>query len=191
MEILNIRNAKYIEPTNTFIDLILETDEGDMPFTYHPDDDAPASKEVKARLGSFTIDPYVPYVPTLDELKAEKTAYIQQQSNAAVNALKAGYTIGEIESFAQQKKGALDIKAGVESEEATYVKTLADIRVDNGDVILGALIGADRYTAFADKILANALAAEQATIAILGKQQGLEMQVRLASSKEQLDAIVW
>jgi hypothetical protein len=39
MNILNIRNAKYIEPTNTFIDLILETDEGDIPFTYHPDDE--------------------------------------------------------------------------------------------------------------------------------------------------------
>jgi hypothetical protein len=75
--------------------------------------------------------------------------------------------------------------------EATYVILLADTRVANGDVILGALEGAERYSAFAQRILANAQEAEQATLAIIGKQQGLEVRARLATTPEQLENIVW
>jgi hypothetical protein len=191
MNILGIKNAKYIEDTNTFIDLVLETDEGDMPFCFHTADDAPASKYVMSKLGTFPVAPYIPPVIPFDTLQTEKIAYIQNESNKAINALTAGYTVGERESFAQQKKGAEDILAARSSVEATYVTLLADTRVANGDSILGALEGAERYAAFAQRILANAQEAEQATLAIIGKQQGLEVRARLATTKEELDAIVW
>jgi len=58
-------------------------------------------------------------------------------------------------------------------------------------VQLGAYEGAERYAAFATRILANAQEAEQATLAIIGKQQGLEVQARLATTPEQLENIVW
>ena len=191
MNILGIKNAKYIEDTNTIIDLVLETDEGDMPFGYHPADDAPATEYVRSKMGTFPVAPYVPPVIPFETLQAEKIAYIQNESNKAINALTAGYTVGERESFAQQKKGAEDILAARSSVEATYVTLLADARVANGDVILGAYEGAERYAAFATRILANAQEAEQATLAIIGKQQGLEVRARLATTKEELDAIIW
>lgn len=191
MNILGIKNAKYIEDTNTIIDLVLETDEGDMPFGFHPADDAPATEYVRGKLGTFPVEPYAPPVIPFETLQTEKIAYIQNESNKAINALTTGYTVGERESFAQQKKGAEDILAARSSVEATYVTLLADTRVANGDVILGAYEGAERYAAFAQRILANAQEAEQATLAIIGKQQGLEVRARLATTKEELDAIVW
>ena len=191
MNILGIKNAKYIEDTNTIIDLVLETDEGDMPFGFHPADDAPATEYVRSKLGTFPVAPYVPPVIPFETLQTEKIAYIQNESNNAINAITAGYTVGERESFAQQKKGAEDILAARSSVEATYVTILADTRVASGDTILGALEGAERYAAFAQRILANAQEAEQATLAIIGKQQGLEVLARLATTPEQLENIVW
>ena len=57
MNILGIKNAKYIEDTNTIIDLVFETDEGDMPFSFHPADDAPATEYVRGNLGTFPVAP--------------------------------------------------------------------------------------------------------------------------------------
>jgi hypothetical protein len=37
----------------------------------------------------------------------------------------------------------------------------------------------------------NALTAEQAIVSIVGKQQGLEVLARLATTPEQLENIVW
>jgi len=192
MNFIGIGNARYVEPTETLIDLELETDKGIIPFTFDPSDTAPATEYVRERLSTMTPAPYkAPPPPSLEGLKAEKIAYIQNESNEAINALTAGYTVGERESFAQQKKGAEDILDSVNSVEATYVTLLADTRVANGDVILGALEGAERYSAFAQRILSNAQEAEQATLAIIGKQQGLEVRARLATTPEQLENIVW
>ena len=193
MNILGIKNAKYIEDTNTFINMVLETDVGDMPFVYHPADDAPATEYVRSKMGTFPVAPYIPPVIPFGTLRAEKIAYIQTMSNNAISALTAGYTLGEKESFAQQKKGAEDIilDTYVDTVEASYVRQLADIRVANGDTVIGALEAEDRYRAFAQRILANAQEAEQATLAIIGKQQGLEVRARLATTPEQLENIVW
>ena len=77
MNIFGIKNAKYIEDTNTIIDLVLETDEGDLPFTYNPIDDAPATEYVREKMGTFPIAIYEPPPPpTLYELKAAKRAEI-------------------------------------------------------------------------------------------------------------------
>lgn len=193
MNILGIKNAQYVEETNTTIDMVLETDEGDMPFGFHPADNAPATEYVRSKLGTFPVAPYAPPVIPFETLQTEKIAYIQTMSNSAINAITAGYTIGERESFAQQKKGAEDIilDTYVDTVEAAYVRQLADIRVSNGDTILGALEAEDRYRAFAQRILSNAHEAEQATLAIIGKQQGLEVRARLATTPEQLENIVW
>jgi hypothetical protein len=43
----------------------------------------------------------------------------------------------------------------------------------------------------AGRIAANAAAAAQATIAILGLQQGLEVRARNAETVEELEAITW
>ncbi len=178
MNILNIRNAKYIEPTNTFIDLILETDEGDIPFTYHPDDDAPASKEVKARLGTFAIDPYIPYVPTLDELKAAKIAEI----GAAFNTYVSGRT---------------PVSLGWDMQF-----NLRDIQMVDGAIRIMETTGdTEGYLTDADNVNHYGLTIDQMKQALLemgtaflmahAKKQQLRDAVGAATSAEQLDAIVW
>ena len=77
MNILGIKDARFIEETGTIIDLVLETDEGDLPFAYNPIDDAPATEYVREKMGTFPIAIYEPPPPpTLDELKAAKRAEI-------------------------------------------------------------------------------------------------------------------
>lgn len=72
MIIQSIKNARYITEDG-WIDMTLVTDEGDIPFTYSPDDDAQASRWIRDNLSGLTIAPYVPPPPpTLEELKAEK-----------------------------------------------------------------------------------------------------------------------
>ncbi len=58
MNFLGIKNARFIDPNNIFVDLILETDEGDLPFTYSPYDNSPATFFVKDKLSSTYIDSY-------------------------------------------------------------------------------------------------------------------------------------
>ena len=121
----------------------------------------------------------------MDELRAEKIHEIQQASNSAIASMTAGYTVGEVQSFEQQRRGAADILAGnTETEDAQYVAALAAARAAAGDEGMTALELAGRITA-------NATAAEQATIAILGLQQGLEVRARVATTPEELEAIVW
>lgn len=71
MILYSMKNAQYINE-NGWIDLILETDDGDMPFTYNPWDDSPVSMGVRDLLDTITILPYVPKQLTLDEYKENK-----------------------------------------------------------------------------------------------------------------------
>lgn len=121
----------------------------------------------------------------VEELRAEKIHEIQQASNSAIASMTAGYTVGEVQSFEQQRRGAADILAGnTETEDAQYVAALAAARAAAGDEGMTALELAGRITA-------NAAAAAQATIAILGMQQGLEVRARGATTPEELEAITW
>ena len=121
----------------------------------------------------------------MEELRAEKIHEIQQASNSAISAMTAGYTVGEVQSFEQQRRGAADLLAGnTETEDAQYVAALAAARAAAGDSSMTALELAGRITA-------NAAAAAQATIAILGLQQGLEVRARAATTPEELEAITW
>lgn len=119
------------------------------------------------------------------ELRAEKISEIQQASNSAIAAMTAGYTVGEVQSFEQQRRGAADLLAGnTETEDAQYVAALATARAAAGDEGMTAL-------ELAGRIAANAAAAAQATITILGLQQGLEVRARAATTPQELEAITW
>jgi hypothetical protein len=121
----------------------------------------------------------------MEELRAEKIHEIQQASNSAIASMTAGYTVGEVQSFEQQRRGAADLLAGnTGTEDAQYVAALAVARAAAGDEGMTAL-------ELAGRIAANAAAAAQATIAILGLQQGLEVRARAATTPEELEAIVW
>ncbi len=121
----------------------------------------------------------------MEELRAEKIHEIQQASNSAIASMTAGYTVGEVQSFEQQRRGAADLLAGnTGTEDAQYVAALAAARAAAGDSSMTAL-------ELAGRIAANAAAAAQATIAILGLQQGLEVRARAATTPEELEAILW
>ena len=77
MNFLGIGNARYVEPTETLIDLELETDEGIIPFTFDPSDTAPATEYVRGILSTITPTPYeAPPPPSLEEVKASKKSEI-------------------------------------------------------------------------------------------------------------------
>jgi hypothetical protein len=122
---------------------------------------------------------------TLDEAKAAKIAEIQAASNAAIAMLESGYTQGEVKSFDRQRQGALDILAeNTTTADAQYVAALAAARAAAGE--------ADCTTAWlAQRIKDNADTAAAYTIAILGKQQGLEVRVRAAQTVLDLEAVTW
>lgn len=121
--------------------MLRELDEGDMPFGFHPDLIVPPPGIRRSKLGTFPGALCSSRHSLQGPPRWEKIAYIQNESNKAINTITTGYTVGERESFAQQKKGAEDIilDTYVDTVEASYVRQLADIRVANGDVILGAL----------------------------------------------------
>lgn len=121
----------------------------------------------------------------LADAKAVKIAGIQAASNAAIAALESGYTQGEIKSFDRQRQGAIDILAGnTETADAQYVAALAAARTAAGDT--------ECTTAWlAQRIKDNADATAAYTIAILGKQQGLEARVRAAQTVEDVEAVAW
>ena len=117
--------------------------------------------------------------------KAAKIAEIQAASDAAIASLESGYTQGEIKSFDRQRQGALDILAGnTTTPDAQYVAALAAARYAAGDSDSTAVW-------LAQRIKDNADAAATYTIAILGKQQGLEALVRAAAGVAEVEAIEW
>ena len=121
----------------------------------------------------------------LSDAKAAKIAEIQAASDAAIAQLESGYTQGEIKSFDRQRQGAIDILAeNATTADAQYVAALAAARAAAGD--------AECTTAWlAQRIKENADTAAAYTIAILGKQQGLEATVRAAETVAEVEAVTW
>ena len=121
----------------------------------------------------------------LADAKAAKIAEIQAASDAAIAQLESGYTHGEIKSFDRQRQGAIDILAeNATTADAQYVAALAAARAAAGD--------ADCTTTWlAQRIKENADTAAAYTIAILGKQQGLEATVRAATTATEVETVVW
>ena len=76
-----------------------------------------------------TIEPALPE-PTLEELKELKCAAIRAESDRRITIIQEGYSQGEIKTFEQQHKGALDILSGDETtQEAQFVIALLNGRL--------------------------------------------------------------
>ena len=135
----------------------------------------------------YTAEEYVPPSPpepTLEQLKAEKARAIQDRSNTLMEQISDGYTDGEIKTFEQQNLGALDILNGTyDSENAMFVIALLKNRLAKTDVTNEEII------AFANKIRTNYTNASAYTSLVVGTQQHLELLVREAETKEEVEAI--
>lgn len=135
----------------------------------------------------YTAEEYVPPTPpepTLEQLKAEKARAIQDRSNTLMEQISDGYTDGEIKTFEQQNLGALDILNGTyDSENAMFVIALLKNRLAKTDVTNEEII------AFANKIRTNYTNASAYTSLVVGTQQHLELLVREAETKEEVEAI--
>jgi hypothetical protein len=135
----------------------------------------------------YTAEEYVPPTPpepTLEQIKAEKARAIQNRSNILMEQISDGYTDGEIKTFEQQNLGALDILNGTyNSENAMFVIALLKNRLAKADVTNEEIV------AFANKIRTNYTNASAYTSLVVGTQQHLELLVREAETKEEVEAI--
>lgn len=79
MKFLDIKDAQSIAPDNSVIDLILVTDEGELPFTYDIEDTSQASLFVREHIENIQVGEYVPPLPpSFPELQAAKKEEIKQ-----------------------------------------------------------------------------------------------------------------
>ena len=140
----------------------------------------------KALPGGVTLVEYEPPASpelTLEELKAEKAQEVRYWANEQMMQLQEGYSDLEITTFDQQKSGADDILAGVNSINAQFVTDLLAER-------LGITPTEQQTQAFAQLIINNWTAARNATVKIAGTQQRLELLIRDVETKEQFDVVV-
>ena len=134
---------------------------------------------------TFEIEDIPIVLPTLEELKGSKCAAIRAESDRRITIIQEGYSQGEIKTFEQQHKGALDILSGDETtQEAQFVIALLNGRLGREPV-------AEEKAVFATQICTNYSNAAAATALIVGEQQRLELEARSATTKEELQAIEW
>ena len=135
----------------------------------------------------YTAEEYVPPTPpepTLAQVKVEKARAIQDRSNILMKQISDGYSDGEIKTFEQQNLGALDILSGnFNTENAIFVIALLKVRLNKAEPT------AEEITEFANKIRTNYTNASAYTSLVVGTQQHLELLVREAETKEDVDAI--
>lgn len=135
----------------------------------------------------YTAEEYVPPTPpepTLDQVKVEKARAIQDRSNILMRQISDGYSDGEIKTFEQQNLGALDILSGnFNTENAIFVIALLKVRLNKAEPT------AEEITEFANKIRTNYTNASAYTSLVVGTQQHLELLVREAETKEDVNAI--
>ena len=98
--------------------------------------------------------------------------------------ISEGYTDGEIKTFEQQNLGALDILNGTyDSENAMFVIALLKNRLAKEEPTI------EEIEVFATKIRTNYTNASAYTSLVVGMQQHLELLVREAETKEEVEAI--
>ena len=135
----------------------------------------------------YTAEEYVPPTPpepTLDELKAQKARAIQDRSNVLMKQISDGYSEGEIKTFEQQNLGALDIINGnYNTENAIFVIALLKVRLNTNEPTNDDIMN------FANRIRENYTNASAYTSVVVGTQQHLELLVREATTKEEVEAI--
>ena len=135
----------------------------------------------------YTAEEYIPPTPpepTLEEVKAEKARAIQNRSNILMKQISDGYSDGEVKTFEQQNLGAIDILNGTyDTENAMFVIALLKVRIAKDEPTI------EEIEAFANKIRTNYANASEYTSLVVGTQQHLELLVREANTKEEVDAI--
>ena len=135
----------------------------------------------------YTAEEYVPPTPpepTLEEVKSQKARAIQDRSNILMKQISDGYSDGEIKTFEQQNLGALDIlNNNFNTENAQFVISLLKVRINNTDP------SNDDIVTFANRIRTNYTNASAYTSLVVGIQQHLELLVREATTKEEVEAI--
>jgi hypothetical protein len=174
MNILGIKDARFIEETGTLIDMVLETDEGDLPFTYNPIDDAPATEYVRGNLGTFPVAPYVPPTPpTLDELKAAKRTEI---ASARWNDESSPFYYGpKLATFDTSERSQIKYLRAYEKGDTVMWKTVDAGWVKMSQADFSGLIGA--YEAF--------------VASLFEKEAMLQWQITEAETEEDIDRINW
>ncbi len=153
---------------------------------WFPNKSLPAvlTEEILLSLGVEMVEDIVPE-PTLDEMKMYKVREIVAKSNQLRDAVRAGYSQGEIDTFAEQYSGALYLLGeGGRLEDSLFVQGLLSVR-------LNKIPSQSELTAFASLIKNNYTAAKEKMREILGTQQRLEMAVRAAESAEEAEAVEW
>lgn len=111
--------------------------------------------------------------------KEAKRAEIWGAGDAILAAVKANYTGAEIESWSKQEQGAKDIQAGDTSTEAAqFVAAIARGRGIEVSVLVA-------------KILANVESYGALSAAVIGEQQRLDDLIKVATTPEDLEAIIW
>lgn len=124
------------------------------------------------------------WIVPFDVLKRRKKAAILAYYDGIMAQAKQGYSIGEVDTWAVQRKGATDILAGDDAtSEAQFVTQLAA----NRSAINGVVVTAEQL---AQRIVANVAAAEALSLAALGKQQGQYDLAAGATTEAELDAII-
>ena len=138
------------------------------------------TEEILVSLGVETEEEAV-HETTLSEVKAQKTLEIVSRSNQLCNALRSGYSQGEIDTFAEQYAGAKAILSGGGD---LFVTGLLSNR-------LGRVPTQTELTEFANLIVANYERAKNAIVTIVGTQQRLELAIRAATTENEVNKIVW
>lgn len=126
-----------------------------------------------------------PEPPTLEEAKAAKMEWNHAHADGLLAQAKAGYTLGEIESWDVQKRGAADILSGnTATEDAQDVTALYDRRI---------AVGGETMTIeqFCQRILANAAAYRAYSANVNGVMQGIDAIIRRCETVEQVQGVVW
>ena len=126
-----------------------------------------------------------PVPPTLEEAKAAKMEWNHAYADGLLAQAKVGYTLGEIESWDVQKRGAADILVdNATSEDAQDVTALYNRRI---------AVGGETMTLeqFCQRILANAAAYRAYSANVNGVMQGIDAVIRRCETVEQVQAVVW
>lgn len=173
MTIIGIKDARFIEETGTLIDMVLETDEGDLPFAYNPIDDAPATEYVREKMGTFPIAAYEPPVVSIEDLRTAKRAEI---AAARWYEETAPFFYGlKDASFDTSERSQIKYLRAYEKGETVAWKTVDAGWVEMTQADFAGLIGA--YEAF--------------VASLFEKEAMLQWQITEAETEEDLDRINW
>ena len=119
--------------------------------------------------------PYIPPVPTLEEVKAAKLSEINRAADAAIATLTATYPDREISTFDKQEREARDWTA-----DNTASTPLLSVLAQARGIPLSDLVG---------RVLAKADAFAVASGSIIGQSQALEDRLDACTALEEIQAI--